>query len=69
MWNWKRVFFLSFFLLSLESVHLQLVCLDEAGLGEPVADLVALVALKLEDLAILGVLHHGAVAGKLLEKR
>jgi len=50
----------------LESVDLELVRLDQAGLSEPVADFVPLIALQLQDLAILGVLYHGAVAGELL---
>ena len=53
----------------LEAVHLELLGLDESGLGEPVADLVPLVALQLQHLAVLGVLHHCAVASKLLQKK
>ena len=51
----------------LESVDLELVRLDQAGLSEPVADFVPLIALQLQDLTILGVLYHGAVAGELLK--
>ena len=51
----------------LEAVDLELIGLDQAGLGEPVADFVPLIALQLQDLAILWVLYHGAVAGELLQ--
>ena len=54
-------------LASLETVDLELLGLDESALGEPVADLLTLVALELKDLSVLGVLHYGAIAGKLLE--
>ena len=53
---------------SLETVDLELLGLDESALGEPVADLLTLVALELKDLSVLGVLHYGAIAGKLLGK-
>ena len=56
-----------FSLASLETVDLELLGLDESALGEPVADLLTLVALELKDLSVLGVLHYGAIAGKLLE--
>ena len=48
-------------------MDLELLGLDESALGEPVADLLTLVALELKDLSVLGVLHYGAIAGKLLE--
>jgi len=50
-------------------VHLELVGLDESALGEPVADLGALVALQLQHLAVLRVLHHCAVASELLRAK
>ena len=52
---------------NLETVELELVGLDQAGLGKPVADFVPLIALQLQDLAIFWVLYHGAVAGELLK--
>lgn len=52
-----------------EAVDLELLGLDESALGEPVADLLTLVALELKNLSVLGVLHYGAIAGKLLENR
>ena len=51
----------------LEAVDLELIGLGQAVLGEPVADFVPLIALQLQDLAILWVLYHGAVAGELLK--
>ena len=53
---------------NLETVELELVGLDQAGLGKPVADFVPLIALQLQDLAIFWVLYHGAVAGELLAR-
>ncbi len=50
----------------LKTVHFQLVLLHEARLGEELADVLTLVALKLQNLAVLGVLDDGAVAGELL---
>jgi hypothetical protein len=47
-------------------VYFQLVLLDEPGLGQELANVLALVALKLKHLAVLWVLDHGAVAGELL---
>lgn len=52
----------------LETVHLQLVGLGQTGLGQPLADVLALVALQLENFAVLGVLDDRAVACKLLRK-
>ena len=54
--------------LDLEAVELELIGLDQTGLGEPVTDFVPLVTLQLQYLSILGVLYHGAVAGKLLKE-
>lgn len=52
-----------------ETVHFELVRLGEAILGEPLTDVLALVALQLQDLAVLGVLDDGAVARELLLAR
>jgi hypothetical protein len=54
---------------SLESVDFELVGFDETDPDHPVADVLALVALQLEHLAVLGVLYHGAIACKLLETK
>ena len=50
----------------LESVHLELGAGGQVVLGEQLADVLALVALQLENLAVLGVLDHRAVTRKLL---
>lgn len=50
----------------LEAVHLQLLGLDEARLREPLTNVLALVALKLQHLAVLRMLHDGSVARELL---
>ena len=47
----------------------QLLLLDNAALGEKRADIVALIALQLDDLAVLGMIDNGAVAGELLLER
>ena len=51
----------------LEAVDLELVRLNQAGLGEPVADFVPLITLKLQDLSIFWMFYHGAVAGEFLK--
>ena len=51
----------------LEAVHLELLLLGQADLDEELADAGALVALQLDDLSVLWVVHHRPVAGKLLE--
>jgi len=47
-------------------MHLELILLDEICIGEEESDLVPLVSLQLDDLAVLGMLHDRAVAGELL---
>lgn len=49
-------------------MDLNLVLLHQLLTKQEVADILALVALQLNDLAQLGVLHHGAVAAELLLK-
>lgn len=49
-----------------EAVHLQLLRLGQPGLGQPLANVLALVALQLQHLAVLCVLHYRSVARKLL---
>lgn len=49
-----------------EAVHLELLWLGNADARQELADVVALVALQLHDFPVLGVLHHRAIAGKLL---
>jgi hypothetical protein len=53
----------------LESVDLELVCFDESNLGHPVANVLALISLKLKDLAVFRVLYDGSIASKLLKKK
>lgn len=50
----------------LEAVHLQLLRLGQPGLGQPLANVLALVTLKLQHLAVLRVLHYRSVARKFL---
>lgn len=50
----------------LEAVHLQLLRLGQPGLGQPLANVLALVTLKLQHLAVLSVLHYRSVARKFL---
>ena len=47
-------------------MNLDLVLPDKASLNEEVGDVLTLVALELDDLAKLLVLHHGSVAAELL---
>ena len=47
-------------------MHLELVRLGQVDLGEEGANVVPLVALQLDHLAILWMLHHCAVAGEFL---
>lgn len=49
-----------------EAVDLELLGLGNANARQELADVVALVSLQLHDFAILWVLHHCAIAGKLL---
>lgn len=49
-----------------ESVDLQLELLGNSTLGQELEDIVSLIALKLDDLAIFGVIDDRAVAAKLL---
>lgn len=52
--------------ISLKTVNLQLLGLGDANLGQELADVVALVTLELNHLTIFGMIHHGAVASKVL---
>lgn len=49
----------------LETVHFQLIGLGQAGLSEPLTDVLALVTLQLQHFAVFGVLDHSAIAGEL----
>ena len=49
-----------------KTMNLDLVLPDKASLNEEVGDVLTLVALELDDLAKLLVLHHGSVAAELL---
>lgn len=51
----------------LETVHLELVRLRQARLGQPLANVFPLVALQLQNLTVLGVLDHSAIARKFLQ--
>ena len=53
-------------LLCLETVNLELVLLHQTAADEQLADVLPLIALKLQNLSILRVIHHGPVTGKLL---
>ena len=53
----------------LEAVDFELVGLYEANLDHPIADVVPLISLKLEDFPIFRVLHYRSVASKFLEKK
>lgn len=50
----------------LETVHLELVWLCQARLGQPLANVFPLVALQLQNLTVLGMLNHSAIARKFL---
>merc|ERR1719186_1118582 len=43
-----------------------LIILDKPTVGEELTNVFTLVALKLQDFSIFGVLHHGSIAGKFL---
>ena len=47
-------------------MDLELVGLDEADLGHPVADVLALIALELKHLAVLRVFYDRSIASELL---
>lgn len=51
----------------LETMNFELLRLGQARLREPLANVLALVALQLQHLAVLRMLHHSAVARKFLE--
>lgn len=53
----------------LEAVQFELLLLGDSNACQILAHVVALVTLKLNDLSILWVLHHGAVAGELLKEQ
>eukprot|EP00276_Gloeochaete_wittrockiana_P014136 CAMPEP_0184332200 /NCGR_PEP_ID=MMETSP1089-20130417/1427_1 /TAXON_ID=38269 ORGANISM="Gloeochaete wittrockiana, Strain SAG46.84" /NCGR_SAMPLE_ID=MMETSP1089 /ASSEMBLY_ACC=CAM_ASM_000445 /LENGTH=141 /DNA_ID=CAMNT_0026655473 /DNA_START=129 /DNA_END=554 /DNA_ORIENTATION=- len=61
-----EVCFLSISLLFLEAVDFDLLVADHALSHDKVADVLALVALELDDVAELGVVDDGAVAAELL---
>ena len=50
-------------------MDLELVSLDEADLGHPVADVLALIALELKHLAVLGVFYDRSIASELLKMK
>merc|ERR1719204_1012181 len=50
----------------LETMHLQLIVLHETTLDQHLTDFLPLVSLKLNNLAILRMLNHSSIAGKLL---
>lgn len=52
----------------LEAVHLQLLRLGQTGLGQPLANVLALVTLQLQNLAVFRVFHNRAVARKFLSQ-
>lgn len=48
----------------LKTVHLQLIGFGQTGFGEPLANVLALIALQLQDLAVFRMLDYRAIAGK-----
>lgn len=50
----------------LESVNLQLLLLDDANLQKKLANVLPLVALKLNDLSVLRVFNHSPITGEFL---
>ena len=52
-----------------KAVNLELVWLGKASLGQPLANVLTLVTLQLENLTVLWMLHHRSVASKLLHKK
>ena len=53
----------------LESVNLQLLLLDDANLQKKLANVLPLVALKLNDLSVLRVFNHSPITGEFLQHR
>jgi len=51
---------------SLETMDFELVLFDQSNLGQPAANLGALVALQLENLPVLGMLHYSTIAREFL---
>lgn len=66
--NWVEMMMMQVVVLfpRLETVHLELVRLRQARLGQPLANVFPLVALQLQNLTVLGVLDHSAIARKFL---
>lgn len=50
----------------LEAMHLDLVVASQSHLFEELADVLPLVALQLDNLSVLRMLHHGSIASELL---
>lgn len=50
----------------LETVHFELILLGDANFGQKLTDVIALIALQLNDFTILGMINHSAVTGELL---
>lgn len=51
----------------LESVHLELIGLRQPRFGQPLADVLALIPLELQHLAVLGVFDYSSIARKFLK--
>lgn len=49
-------------------MNFQLILLHEAGLRQELANVLSLIALQLQNLAIFGMFDHSAIASKLLKK-
>ncbi len=54
---------------TLKTVNLELVAFGKTRLGQPLTDILSLVALQLQDFTIFWVLHHSPVASKFLSKQ
>ena len=52
----------------LETMHFQLIATNEASLCKPTTNFCSLIALKLQDFAVLGMFNYSSVASKLLKK-
>ena len=50
----------------LKTMNFELILLDESAADQQLADVLALVALQLQHLAVLGVVHHRPVTRELL---
>ena len=51
----------------LETMHFQLIATNETSLGKPATNFCSLIALKLQDFAVLGMFNYSSVASKLLK--